>query len=81
MKKIVLAMAAASVVGFSASAQANKVEVCVFDLLGKSGESYKVTEPTILPVVKSPICTTLMCGANPLITSSLADAVLAVVRM
>ncbi len=38
MKKIVLAMAAASVVGFSASAQAAST-VCVFDLLGKAGDS------------------------------------------
>lgn len=41
MKKIVLAMAAASVVGFSASAQAAST-VCVFDLLGKAGDSYKM---------------------------------------
>ncbi|MBC6801788.1 RND transporter, partial [Acinetobacter baumannii] len=43
MKKIVLAMAAASVVGFSASAQAAST-VCVFDLLGKAGDSYKMME-------------------------------------
>ncbi|MGM7311868.1 RND transporter, partial [Acinetobacter baumannii] len=43
MKKIVLAMAAASVVGFSASAQAAST-VCVFALLGKAGDSYKMME-------------------------------------
>lgn len=42
-EKIVLAMAAASVVGFSASAQAAST-VCVFDLLGKAGDSYKMME-------------------------------------
>lgn len=40
MKKIVLAMAAASVVGFSASAQAAST-VCVFDLLEKQATHIK----------------------------------------
>lgn len=40
MKKIALAIAATAMMGMSASAQA-KIDVCVFDLLGKSGESYK----------------------------------------
>lgn len=44
MKKLALAIAATSVFGFSASTQAAKVDVCVFDLLGKSGESFKMME-------------------------------------
>ncbi len=44
MKKIALALTAASICGLSATAQAAKVDVCVFDLLGKSGESYKMME-------------------------------------
>ncbi|WP_288383954.1 putative solute-binding protein [uncultured Acinetobacter sp.] len=44
MKKIALALTAASIYGLSATAQAAKVDVCVFDLLGKSGESYKMME-------------------------------------
>ena len=44
MKKIALALAATSILGVSASAQAAKVDVCVFDLLGKSGESYKMMQ-------------------------------------
>ena len=41
MKKIALAIAATSILGVSASTQA-AIDVCVFDLLGKSGESYKM---------------------------------------
>lgn len=44
MKKLALAAAAASVFGMASTAQAAKVDVCVFDLLGKSGESYKMME-------------------------------------
>ena len=44
MKKLALAVAAASVLGFTSTAQAAAVDVCVFDLLGKSGESYKMME-------------------------------------
>ncbi|MCE6009053.1 putative solute-binding protein [Acinetobacter soli] len=44
MKKIALALTVASICGLSATAQAAKVDVCVFDLLGKSGESYKMME-------------------------------------
>ena len=47
----------------------------------KSGESYKVTDPTFLPVVASPICTTFIWGFKPLITSSLAEADDLVVRI
>ena len=43
MKKIALAIAATSILGVSASTQA-AVNVCVFDLLGKSGESYKMMQ-------------------------------------
>ena len=43
MKKIALAIAATSILGVSASTQA-AVDVCVFDLLGKSGESYKMMQ-------------------------------------
>lgn len=38
MKKIVLAMAATTIVGFASSAQAT-VNVCVFDLLGRDTEN------------------------------------------
>ena len=43
MKKIALAIATTSILGVSASTQA-AVNVCVFDLLGKSGESYKMMQ-------------------------------------
>ena len=43
MKKITLALMAASTVGFTTASQA-KVDVCVFDLLGKSGESYQMSQ-------------------------------------
>ena len=43
MKKITLALIAASTVGFTTTSQA-KVEVCVFDLLGKSGESFQMAQ-------------------------------------
>ncbi|WP_130803790.1 putative solute-binding protein [Acinetobacter ihumii] len=42
MKKIAFALAATTLAGFSVTAQA--ATVCVFDLLGKSGESYKMME-------------------------------------
>ena len=43
MKKITLALMAASTVGLTTASQA-KVDVCVFDLLGKSGESYQMAQ-------------------------------------
>lgn len=43
MKKITLALMAASTVGLTTAAQA-KVDVCVFDLLGKSGESFQMAQ-------------------------------------
>ena len=43
MKKITLALMAASTVGFTTASQA-KVDVCVFDLLGTSGESYQMAQ-------------------------------------
>ena len=42
MKKIAFALAATTLAGVSVTAQA--ATVCVFDLLGKSGESYKMME-------------------------------------
>ena len=42
-EKIALAIAATSILGVSASTQA-AIDVCVFDLLGKSGESYKMMQ-------------------------------------
>ena len=44
MKKIILALATFSTLGFVSSVQAAKVDVCVFDLLGKSGESYQMAQ-------------------------------------
>ncbi len=38
MKKLTLALAAFSALGVASTAQAAKVDICVFDLLGKSGE-------------------------------------------
>ena len=43
MKKIALAIAATSIVGLSSTAQA-AINVCVFDLLGKSGESFQMAQ-------------------------------------
>lgn len=43
MKKITLALFAASTVGMVSTAQA-KIDVCVFDLLGKSGESFQMAQ-------------------------------------
>ena len=40
MKKMALTLATTSILAISASTQA-AVDVCVFDLLGKSGEAYK----------------------------------------
>ena len=42
-EKIALAIAATSILGVSASTQA-AIDVCVFDLLGKSGESFKMMQ-------------------------------------
>ncbi|OTG62640.1 putative solute-binding protein [Acinetobacter silvestris] len=43
MKKMALAIAATSIVGLSSTAQA-AVNICVFDLLGKSGESFQMAQ-------------------------------------
>lgn len=43
MKKIALTIAATSIFGFSATTQA-AINVCVFDLLGKSGESFQMAQ-------------------------------------
>lgn len=43
MKKIALAIAATSIFGVSATTQA-AVNICVFDLLGKSGESFQMAQ-------------------------------------
>ncbi|WP_445114506.1 putative solute-binding protein [Acinetobacter sp. WZC-1] len=43
MKKIAFAIAATSIAGFASTAQA-AVNVCVFDLLGKSGESFQMAQ-------------------------------------
>ncbi|MGE8540169.1 putative solute-binding protein [Acinetobacter sp. ANC 3813] len=44
MKKTLLSLAAVSAIGFAGTAQAAKVDVCVFDLLGKSGESFQMAQ-------------------------------------
>ena len=44
MKKTFLSLAALSAVGFAGAAQAAKVDICVFDLLGKSGESFQMAQ-------------------------------------
>ena len=44
MKKTVLACAAFAMFGLTANAQAKKVDICVFDLLGKSGESFQMAQ-------------------------------------
>lgn len=44
MKKTFLSLAALSAIGFAGAAQAAKVEICVFDLLGKSGESFQMAQ-------------------------------------
>ncbi|WP_374574342.1 putative solute-binding protein [Acinetobacter sp.] len=44
MKKTFLSLAALSAIGFSGAAQAAKVDICVFDLLGKSGESFQMAQ-------------------------------------
>ena len=44
MKKIVLAMTAFSTLALANVAQAAPVNVCVFDLLGKSGESFQMAQ-------------------------------------
>lgn len=43
MKKIVLAITTVSILSVSASTQA-AIDVCVFDILGKSGEAYKMMQ-------------------------------------
>ena len=43
MKKLALALGATTLIGFSVNTQAAQT-VCVFDLLGKAGESYKMME-------------------------------------
>ncbi|EOR02136.1 putative solute-binding protein [Acinetobacter tandoii] len=44
MKKVMLSLAALTAVGLSTTTQAAKVDICVFDLLGKSGESYQMAQ-------------------------------------
>ena len=46
MKKIWVSatLSAFAAIGFSAQAQAAKIDVCVFDLLGKSGESFQMAQ-------------------------------------
>ena len=44
MKKMIFALTALSVMGLATTTQAAKVDVCVFDLLGKSGESYQMAQ-------------------------------------
>ena len=44
MKKAVLSLVALSAFGFAGTAAAEKVDVCIFDLLGKSGESYQMAQ-------------------------------------
>ena len=44
MKKTFLSLAALSAIGFAGAAQAAKVDICVFDLLGKSGESFQMAQ-------------------------------------
>lgn len=44
MKKTLLSLAAFSAIGLAGTAQAAKVDVCVFDLLGKSGESFQMAQ-------------------------------------
>jgi hypothetical protein len=44
MKKTLLSLATFAAIGFAGSAQAAKVDICVFDLLGKSGESYQMAQ-------------------------------------
>jgi hypothetical protein len=66
MKKIALAIAATSILGVSASTQA-AIDVCVFDLLGKSGESYKMMQDWAhLPALKllSATCSSVMAITN-----------------
>ena len=44
MKKTILALSALATLGIASNAQAAKVDVCIFDLLGKSGESYQMAQ-------------------------------------
>ena len=44
MKKTLLSLAAFSAFGFASAAHAEKVDICVFDLLGKSGESFQMAQ-------------------------------------
>lgn len=44
MKKTFLSLAVLSAIGFAGAAQAAKVDICVFDLLGKSGESFQMAQ-------------------------------------
>ena len=44
MKKALMSLAALSAIGFAGTAQAQKVDICVFDLLGKSGESFQMAQ-------------------------------------
>ncbi len=44
MKKALLSLAALSTFGFANAVHAEKVDICVFDLLGKSGESFQMAQ-------------------------------------
>ena len=44
MKKFLCAAATLAAIGFTSTAQAQTVNVCVFDLLGKSGDAFKMAE-------------------------------------
>jgi len=43
-EKTLLSLAAFSAFGFASAAHAEKVDICVFDLLGKSGESFQMAQ-------------------------------------
>ncbi len=44
MKKTLLSLAALTAIGLTNTAQAAKLDICIFDLLGKSGESYQMAQ-------------------------------------
>lgn len=43
-EKTILALSALATLGMASNVQAAKVDVCIFDLLGKSGESYQMAQ-------------------------------------
>ncbi|MQW93071.1 RND transporter [Acinetobacter wanghuae] len=44
MKKTLLSLAALTAIGLTNTAQAAKLDICIFDLLGKSGESFQMAQ-------------------------------------